>query len=548
MSNLTFSEFAGLCDRIRGTASKNEKVSIVAEYLKTLDHESLKIGSMFLSGQTFPRGSGLDLNVGYSTVWDILTELSDLKSDELRKIYIKHGDLGELAEQAIVKRKIEPLIRIELTLPHIYQQFNKIARTTGYGSTEEKKKIIMGLLVNCSPTEAKYLVKILVNELRIGLVGGLVELALAQAFNRDLNDVREAFLVGGDISYVATLAKDDKLSSAVMQPFTPINFMLADVMSSAKEIVEYYNRPLISEYKYDGIRAQIHKIGSEVKIFSRRLEDITSAFPEIIAASLKQKNDFILDGELVPFKNDKPLPFNELQRRLRRKNVDQNIIEEIPISYMAYDILYLDGSSTIKHVLTKRKELLRELALNEPMINVTFLTLDSEEKITKMFNDSRGLGHEGLVLKDPDSTYQPGKRGKHWMKLKQELDTIDAVIVIAEYGHGKRAGVLSDYTFAVRDNNEFKVIGKAYSGLTDEEIDQMTARLKSIMIKNEGYRIIVKPEIVLEIAFDGIQKSDRHDGGYALRFPRIKRIRDDKSVDDIDTLDKVRSIHNSRAM
>jgi DNA ligase-1 len=548
MSNLTFSEFAGLCDRIRGTASKNEKVSIVAEYLKTLDHESLRIASMFLSGQTFPRGSGLDLNVGYSTVWDILTELSDLKSDELRKIYIKHGDLGELAEQAIAKRKIEPLIRIELTLTHIYQQFNKIASTTGYGSTEEKKKIIIGLLVNCSPIEAKYLVKILVNELRIGLVGGLVELALAQAFNRDLNDVREAFLVGGDISYVATLAKDDKLSSAVMQPFTPINFMLADVMSSAKEIVEYYNKPLISEYKYDGIRAQIHKIGSEVKIFSRRLEDITSAFPEIVAASSKQKNDFILDGELVPFKNDKPLPFNELQRRLRRKNVDRNIIKEIPVFYMAYDILYRDGSSTIKHVLTKRKELLSGLALNEPMINVTFLTLNSEEGIMEMFTDSRGLGHEGLVLKDPDSTYQPGKRGKHWVKLKQELDTIDAVIVIAEYGHGKRAGVLSDYTFAVRDNNELKVIGKAYSGLTDEEIDQMTARLKSIMIKNEGYRIIVKPEIVLEIAFDSIQKSDRHDGGYALRFPRIKRIRDDKSINDIDTLDKVRSIYNSRSM
>ncbi len=545
---MAFIEFADLCDRIRSTSSKNEKVNALAEYLKILDHESLKITCMFLSGHTFPKGSGLDLNIGYSAIWDVLTEISSLKPDELRKIYIKHGDLGELAEKAIISRKIEPLVKTELTFNYIYQQFNKIAGTAGQGSTEEKKKIITGLLVDCTPIEAKYLVKVLVNELRIGLVGGLVELAIAQAFNHQLNDVREAFLVGGDIGYIATLAKDNKLSSAVMQPFTPINFMLADVISSAKEIVEYYNKQLISEYKYDGIRAQIHKIGNNVKIFSRRLEDITSAFPEIVNASMNSKNNFILDGEVVPFRNGKPLPFNELQRRLRRKNVDQDIVKEIPVFYIAYDILYLDGSSTIKHVLTKRKELLNGLALTEPMINASFLTLDSEEKIMQMFIESRSLGHEGLVLKDPGSTYQPGKRGKHWVKLKQELDTIDAVIVIAEYGHGKRAGVLSDYTFAIRDNSELKVIGKAYSGLTDEEIDQMTAILKPIMLRDEGYRIIVKPEIVLEIAFDSIQKSERHDSGYALRFPRIKRIRDDKSVDDIDTLEKVKSIYDRRAV
>lgn len=543
---MTLGEFANLCDRIRATRSKNEKVTILAEYLKILDRESLKLVCMFLSGHTFPKGSGLDLNVGYSAVWDILTQLSGLKPDELRKIYIKHGDLGELAEQAIAKRKVEPLLRTELTFPYMYQQFNKIANTAGQGSTEERRKIIIGLLVNCSPMEAKYLVKMLVNELRIGLVGGLVELAIARAFNRDLNDVREAFLVGGDIGYVATLSKDDKLSSAVMQPFTPINFMLADVMFNAKEIAEYYGKILISEYKYDGIRAQLHKIGNKVKIFSRRLEDVTSPFPEIVNASANQPDDFILDGEIVPFRNNKPLPFNELQRRLRRKNVDQSIINEIPVVYVAYDILYLNGNSAIKQTLTKRKEMLEGLLLNELMMKAPFLTLDSEEKIANMFAESRSLGHEGLVLKDPDSTYQPGKRGKHWVKLKQELGTIDAVIVISEYGHGKRAGVLSDYTFAVRDNDELRIIGKAYSGLTDEEISQMTERLKSIMISDEGYRIIVKPEIVLEIAFDSIQKSDRHDSGYALRFPRIKRIRDDKGVNDIDSLDKIKMIYDRR--
>lgn len=543
-----FSEFASVCDRIRATSSKNEKVSILAEYLKTLDDEPLKIACMFLSGYTFPRGSGLDLNVGYSLIWDVITEVSSLKSNELRKVYIKHGDLGELAEQALAKRKIEPLIKSELALDSVYEQFKKVASTTGQGSTEEKKKIIMGLMVNCSPIEAKYLAKIVVSEFRIGLVEGLVELAIAKAFNRDLNNVREAFLVAGDIGHVAALAKSDRLSSAVMQPFTPINFMLADVMFSAKEIAEYYDKPLISEYKYDGIRAQMHKIGDKVKIFSRRLEDITTPFPEIVGAALQQKNDFILDGEIVPFRDSKPLPFNELQRRLRRKNVDQDIIKEIPIVYAAYDVLYLDGSSAIKESLTNRKDLINKLELKKPLMNSPFTILDSEEKIAQMFEESRSLGHEGLVLKDPASTYQPGKRGKHWVKLKRELDTIDAVIVIGEYGHGKRAGVLSDYTFSVKDDEELKVIGKAYSGLTDEEIDEMTAKLKSIMIRDEGYRIIVKPEVVLEVAFDSIQKSDRHDSGYALRFPRIKRIRYDKGINDIDTLDKVRSIYDGQIL
>ncbi len=541
---MLFSEFAGICDRIRATSSKNEKVKIFAEYLRTLDDESLKIACMFLSGHTFPRGSGLDLNVGYSLIWDVIANVSSLKPNELRNVYIKHGDLGELAEQAFAKIKVEPLIKSELTVEYIYQQFMKIANTTGQGSTEEKKKIITGLMVNCTPAEAKYLAKIVVNEFRIGLVEGLVELAIAQAFGRDIKDVREAFLVAGDTGYVSILAKNDKLASAVMQPFTPVNFMLADVMFSAKEIVEYYGKPLISEYKYDGIRAQMHKIGNKIRIFSRRIEDITPSFPEIVEAALQCKNDFILDGEIVPFRDSKPLPFNELQRRLRRKNVDQDLIKEIPVVYTAYDILYLDGSSRIKEPLTNRKEMLNKIQFNKPLINSPFAILDSEESIARMFEESRSLGHEGLVLKDPESIYQPGKRGKHWVKLKKELDTIDAVIVIAEYGHGKRAGVLSDYTFAVDDNNEPKVIGKAYSGLTDEEIDEMTSKLKSIMTRDEGYRIIVKPEIVLEVAFDGIQKSERHDSGYALRFPRIKRIRFDKGVNDIDTLEKVRTIYS----
>jgi DNA ligase-1 len=277
--------------------------------------------------------------------------------------------------------------------------------------------------------------------------------------------------------------------------------------------------------------------------------------------------DFILDGELIALKNDRPLHFQELQKRLRRKNVTDDITTEIPIYYIVYDIMYFKDNQVLKKSLLDRKNILSTISFKKPIINSSYKILDSIEQIIAIFNESKDIGHEGLVVKDPLSQYHPGKRGRYWMKLKKELDTIDAVIVIAEYGHGKRAGVLSDYTFAVIDeeednddndknlnnnnnnyleNSRLKTIGKAYSGLTDKEIDEMTERLREIIIEDNGNRILVKPEIVLEVAFDTIQKSDRHSSGFALRFPRIKNIRTDKGLKDIDTLEKVRQIYKNQ--
>jgi DNA ligase-1 len=344
-------------------------------------------------------------------------------------------------------------------------------------------------------------------------------------------------------------------------------------MFSAEEIINYYNKPLICEYKYDGIRLQLHKFNREVRLFSRNLVDITYAFPELVKAAIEttikttntmspNQVDFIVDGELVAFKNGKPLHFQELQKRLRRKNVTCNIQTEVPIYYFIYDIMYFKNNQVIKKSLFDRKDILSTISFKEPIINSSYKIVESIEKVIAIFNESKDIGHEGLVVKDPLSQYLPGKRGRYWMKLKKELDTIDAVIVIAEYGHGKRAGVLSDYTFAVIDeennynykyNNIFyeknirlKTIGKTYSGLTDKEIGEITKRLREITVEDKGIRIIVKPEIILEVAFDTIQKSDRHNSGFALRFPRIKSIRIDKGIKDIDTLEKVKQIYKNQ--
>jgi DNA ligase-1 len=563
-SHNEFSYFVEICENIRSTPSKNLKVSILSEYLSRLDNDSLPIAILFLSGRIFPRGSRQNINVGFSIIMQSLSEIAMLDASEIQQVYLTHGDMGALSEYAVSKKHIFSLFRQQqLTLCFVYNQLKKIAGTVGSGASKNKTKILTGLLIDMSPHEAKYLIKIINGEMRIGLVEGLIEIAIAKAFNQNIKVIREAMLVAGDIAQVSMLAKRNLLDKAIIKPLTPLSFMLADVMFTAEEIINYYKKPLICEYKYDGIRVQMHKFGQEIRMFSRKLADVTNAFPELADAALSatattssssssspsSNIDFILDGEILAFRNNKPLHFQELQKRLRKKTVTEQIIAEVPVIYTVYDIMYFNGEAIIKKPLNERKEILSCIAFKQPIINSSYKIVNSEQEIISMFGISKDTGHEGLVLKEPNSQYHPGRRGRYWVKLKKELDTIDAVILIAEYGHGKRAGTLSDYTFAVRDeknNNKLRVIGKAYSGLTDEEIDDMTNRLKSLMVKDEAYKIIVKPEIVLEIAFDSIQKSDRHDSSFALRFPRIKNIRIDKTVADIDTLEKVEQIYKKQ--
>ena len=551
-----FSCFVDLCEKIRSSTSKNEKVSILSAYISILDESSLPIVVLFLSGNIFPKGSRLNLNLGFSTIMHSLSEIAILEPKEIQQIYLKHGDMGALTEYAVSRKYIIPLLQQQeqLTLSNVYARLKKIASATGSGSGKNKTKILKGLLISCSPIEAKYLVKIINSEMRIGLVEGLIELAIAKAFACNIKDVREAMLLSADISYVSILAKNGSLRTTIIGPLTPFGFMLADTMFTVEEIANYYQKPLICEYNYDGIRVQMHKSKGVIRAFSRKLDDITSTFPELVNAAATSTSsltsssdcDFILDGEILAFKNDRPLLFQHLQKRLHKKNVTKKIIDEIPVIYAVYDILYFGEEQVIKKPLIQRKQILSNIQFKKPIINASYKIVHLVEEMAAMFAESRNKGHEGLILKDPDSQYQLGKRGRYWMKLKTELDTIDAVIVMAEYGHGKRAGTLSDYTFAVRDdsnNSKLRTIGKAYSGLSNEEIGEMTTKLRSIVMKDEGSRLIVNPEIVLEIAFDSIQKSERYDSGFAFRFPRIKYIRSDKTINDIDTLAKVNQIY-----
>jgi DNA ligase-1 len=378
------------------------------------------------------------------------------------------------------------------------------------------------------------------------MVEGLVEESIAKAFSKTLNQVRSANLVTGDIGLVAILARQDRLIDAKLLLFHPTNFMLAESAENSEELFKKIGETsAFSEFKYDGIRAQVHFSEGTTRIFSRNLQEITRFFPEITKAAVERlSGSLILDGEIVPFEGGKPLSFQSLQRRLRKLVPS---ISDAPIKYFAFDLMFKDNP-LINEPLSTRAEMLRSIDVGGVIGLSEQKLVSSPSDIQSMFEESKSLGYEGLVVKDLASPYKPGKRGKSWIKLKSELDTLDVVIVAAEYGHGKRAGVISDYTFAVRSGDELKAIGKAYSGLTDVEILDMTELLKQITVQDFGYRRLVKPQVILEVAFNAIQKSTLHDSGFALRFPRIKRIRTDKSVSNIDTLEKVNEIYERQVV
>ncbi|MFI5421571.1 MAG: ATP-dependent DNA ligase, partial [Nitrososphaerales archaeon] len=507
-----------------------------------------------LSGKIFAPGvESREINVGYSQIWKIVSTHHGLREAELSEYYLKYGDLGSAIEDWLQngggERKQEKtgtlFLETDLSLQEFYSALKDLARTSGKGSSDRRYRILERVFSRLSdPLEAKYAVRILGGEMRIGLVEGLVEESISKAFSKTLDQVRSANLVTGDVGEVAVLAKFDRLNKARLSLFKPTNFMLAQTAENAEALFKKIGEiPSFAEYKYDGIRAQLHYSEGVAKIFSRNLEDVTRYFPEITkAAQTHLTKPIVIDGEIVPFQNGLPLSFQALQRRLRKLIPSP---DDVPVKYFAFDLLYYERP-LIEEPLSERIRLLRSLDFQDPLGFSMQKPVTTVEEIQGMFDESKNLGYEGLVVKIPESQYSPGRRGKSWIKLKKELDTLDVVIVAAEYGHGKRAGVISDYTFAVRDTDGLKVVGQAYSGLTDVEIKEMTQLLKDITTQDFGYRRSVKPQVVLEVAFDAIQKSERHDGGYALRFPRIKRIRSDKSVSDIDTLEKVKEIYENQ--
>ncbi len=575
-------KFAEICEAVAATTKKLVKTAIVGDYLKCLSVDKAAVdkaaideaavAAVFLSGRTFPAWEETTLQVGGTLLWRVVAELSGKSEAEVTASYRRHGDLGAAAGELLTVHAGQGVGVLEVD-----RIFRQIAAARGPAA---KTALVRELLGRATPLEAKYIVKIITGDLRIGLKESLVEEAIAKAYGATVAAVQRANMLLGDIGETVRLAANGKLAEAKMRLFHPLGFMLASPIESAEEGLSYFSEAAVED-KYDGIRAQAHISGGEVKLFSRTRDEITGSFPELPDALAGLAGEAILDGEIVAWESTgRARPFSVLQQRLGRKKVSERMLREIPIAYLVFDVLYADGEVLIDRPLRERARILDELLAAErkivrhgdtgtqrgkgqgklvfeeepqqtadgaDIIRAPMFRAASAAELEELFAAAQARGNEGLMIKDLTSPYTPGKRGKSWLKMKRELATLDVVVTAVEYGHGRRIGVLSDYTFAVWNGDRLVNIGKAYSGLTDVEIAEMTQWFLDHTIEDQGFRRTVEPKIVLEVAFNNMMQSERHESGYALRFPRIVRLRLDKKAEDADTMESVREIYRRQS-
>jgi DNA ligase 1 len=583
---------ATACEAIAGTTKKLLKTGIVADYLKSRAKDEAAVSAVFLSGRAFPAWEETTLQVGGRALWKIVAELSGADEGKLTGAYRQHGDLGAVAGQVLSERAGQGVTVLE-----VEATFRQIAGTSGAAA---KAAIVRDLLSRATPVEAKYIVKIMTGDLRIGLKESLVEEGIARAYGATLAEVQRANMLLGGIGDAVRLASEGTLAQARMRLFHPLGSMLASPIDSAEEGLTYFPEAAVED-KYDGIRAQAHVADGEVKLFSRTRDELTESFPELPEALAGLQQDAILDGEIVAWEYPKDLsntqqvadeavseareqkavnlgrarPFSVLQQRLGRKKVSDKMLREIRVAFLAFDVLYANGRLVMDRPLRERAAILDALlaaprrSLNQTghgdskrgaraqralafdpidriaeasIIRAPVFRASSAQELDQLFVAAQARGNEGLMIKNLDSAYSPGKRGKSWLKMKRELATLDVVVTAVEYGHGKRVGVLSDYTFAVWQGNRLVNIGKAYSGLTDVEIAEMTQWFLDHTVEDQGFRRVVEAKIVLEVAFNNMMRSERHESGYALRFPRIVRLRPDKSAEEADTIETAHNI------
>ena len=571
--------FAQLCEAVAATTKKLEKRKLVADYFRQQPIQTASLAAIFLSGEVYPAFSERTLNVGGAIVWRAVQQLTGRSEEEMAAAYRRHGDLGAAA------RDLWPadFTGSVLTLPDLAKLFDDVASSRGPALKQQK---VCDLLQQCSALEAKYAIKLLVGDIRIGMRESLVEEAIAAAYEQSEQSVRRANMLLGDIGETLRLAAEGRLGDARMRLFHPLGFMLAAEVKSSDEAVSYIPGPHVED-KYDGIRAQVHCGEGKVRIFSRTQDEIGESFPELIPVLESAPEALVLDGEILAWSSlgdgtasGAALPFSALQRRLGRKRVTEKMMRDVPVVYVAFDVLYAGGELIIDRSLAERSEILTRV-LNAFTVHRSELPAtargaagsfqpnlfadDSAEPdfprvlrapcsraasaadLDALFLEARARGNEGLMMKNPASTYAPGRRGHAWLKMKRELATLDCVVTGVEFGNGKRAGVLSDYTFAVRGpGDRLMNVGKAYSGLTDAEILEMTEWFKSHTLTDFGHSRLVEPKIVLEVAFNNIMRSDRHESGFALRFPRIVRLRPDKPPEEADTVKRVEEIYLSQ--
>ncbi|RXE57365.1 DNA ligase [Methanoculleus taiwanensis] len=536
---MRFMEFSRYCEQLEGISGRLEMIDLVSGVLPSLTDEELPIFVRFIMGRVFADWSPLKLGVGPNLLYEAVANVAGTKKEVVRETINTLGDAGLAVEQLFATKEQKVIISPEeLDLIEVYRDLERMAVAGGHRSQREKTRVAERLFANARPLEGRYLSRLMLEELRIGMGEGNVRDAIAKAFAVDVSLVEHAHQAMNDLGEVALLARRgaDALAEVKIELFRPVKMMLAQQGTITERIEEYGD--VAVEYKYDGSRFQFHKQGDTCRIYSRRLEDVTASLPDIARLLMAATDrDVILDGEAIAIKDGRPMPFQYVIRRFRRKHRIDAMMEEIMLVPRVFDILYLDGETLIDLPLSERREKLEEVLSEHIAPQVRTADATAAEGIYAAALD---LGHEGVMVKVLESRYLPGIRGRQWVKVKPGVDTIDLVVVGAEWGEGRRAGVFGSFLLACQDEGRFLTVGKVATGLSDEMLAELYALLKDRVIAQSGKEVTLEPEFVFEVGYSEIQTSPNYSSGYALRFPRFVRLREDKGAGDIETLDAVR--------
>jgi DNA ligase-1 len=546
----SFEEFSQVCQKIQDTSGSLEMTQVVAEFFRKVDDNELEIVTRFIMGSVFPVWSEEQLGIGPNLLYAAISRTCSLPVKRIEEFVKETGDVGLAAKRAITQRKEREIFfqHDELSIGEVYQRFKKVSSLTGKGSQDAKIKNLRYLLASARPVEIVYIARLAIEELRIGVGEGIVRNAISEAFNVPSDLVERGYMITNDFGLVAYTAKKEGsygLERLNIVLGRPLKMMLAQVAEGIKEAVEEMGSVAV-EWKFDGARVQIHKDGNKVTIYSRKLENVTSSLPDLVRSvrSNVLADTIILDGESVALgKDNRPMAFQEILRRFRRKYDISTTAIEIPLYLNLFDILYLNGESLIDISLVERRKKLEEVCVNKILAGQTIT--EDVATVERIYKNALAAGHEGVVMKNPGSLYTPGKRGKNWLKLKPIMDTLDLVVIGGEWGEGRRASFIGSYLLACSDldSNRFLSIGRVATGITDEQLGELTALFKELVVSESGIHVEFEPKIVFEVAFEEIQKSQNYDSGYALRFPRLVNIRSDKSSEDADSIEKVEQLY-----
>jgi DNA ligase-1 len=553
----SFNDLALICERIENISGSLEITQVVADFFLSIDDKELEITSRFIMGQIFPVWSPLQLGIGPGMLYATLSRASGLPVRDIKELVKKNGDVGLAAKEAMAnnnKTQSTFATFVEednvLSITDVYMRFVNIAKASGKGSQATRIRNLQFLFAQAVHTEAVYIARLAIEELRIGVGEGIVRDAIARAFDVTKDDVEMAYILTNDMGMVARETRLKGIEGLRKMDITlgrPIKQMLAQISSGIEPVVREMGSVAV-EWKFDGARVQIHKDGNNITIFSRRMEDVTDSLPDIVSMIRNgiTAKSAILDGEVVVFEDEKPGAFQQILKRFRRKYDVEIMVSKIPLQLFLFDIMYINGMNLFNNNLVLRRQQLLECVTPSATLNVAEQAITSDvQVVNNIYMTALDAGHEGIMLKNPESLYSPGKRGKNWLKVKPLMETLDLVVIGGEWGEGRRAQMIGSYQLACIEptTGQFLSMGRVGTGITDDLLLELTLRFKDLIIIERGTELDFVPEIVFEVAFEEIQKSPTYNSGYALRFPRLVRVRDDRDPNEVDTLERIEQLY-----